>query len=390
MFTRWKRIPALVFAAVLVVTLAGCGPAAPPANPANTQPAFPGAGEIALVQNGNLFLLSAKDSRLHQLTAAGDVSQPGFSPDGQWLSFLTHEQLWLVRSDGSNLHQVTGLPGPVGDRSYVWSPVTDLLAVAPQGSNDGIWQVSPEGTPSPIQGAPKGVSALTWSPDGKQLAFVAPAGQQPSTDPEPPNDVLFTAAWQDNDLTGLQQRYVSAGNGLEPAIWASGGLLFWIDPDHSASIAADGLPLTYLNIQNGRIEKLGVTLAHPEWIVPASPASVYFVQGDGREIWLNKGLAKADLATGKVTDLPLPTGSVYFSPALSPGQKQLAFVFGSSVGPKDPEPNMQTYVQQLSLGLAKPDGTGFQALTGPAGESVPRSLPATVSTSFMSGTRPCG
>ena len=70
---------------------------------------------------------------------------PTWSPDGRHLAFVGNDGIYVMGSDGSNLHLLTDLPASVG--SLTWSP-------------DGRTDL------------PASVGSPTWSPDGRHLAFV--------------------------------------------------------------------------------------------------------------------------------------------------------------------------------------------------------------------------
>jgi TolB protein len=373
--TTPKKFLNLFVGLILAAGLAGCGRTGATTGPA----AFKGKGGLAMVRNGNLFVLNGQDAGLHQLSTTGGVFNPKFSVDGRWISFTNQAgvgntgspQLWLVRANGSGLHEVSGLPGPVWSNEYAWSRQTDRLAVAPHAQNGGIWLVPAEGRPTALKGINTAVSNLSWSPGGHRLAYVAPASGLPNTEQGERSDGLYITTLNGDSATRTAQRYVIAGGGIILAGWwpDGGGILFWPDPLHSASVAADGLGLESLDLATGRLLALGVTLVHKNWLTWSPTNILYFISGAQREVWSNKEMVMADVTLEKTQNLLLPSGSVYLSPALSADGKHLAVVFGPVVGPKEHYPNMHTYAGQLSLGVANADGTGFHALSG-AGKGI--------------------
>jgi Tol biopolymer transport system component/predicted Ser/Thr protein kinase len=187
---------------------------------------------IAYEQGGDIFVQNCDGTGAHRITSlATDKSSPGsaaWSPDGEYLVFQSgHESqpdesgwvppnLYIVRADGSGLKPLT--TGNHSDLFPAWSPDgsriafhrscnlvtitpdgTDLKVVVPQGdqgcanfpewSPDGqrlafsTWESSPQETSNDIYvvnsdgsnlrglGKFEGVSALTWSPDGKQIGL---------------------------------------------------------------------------------------------------------------------------------------------------------------------------------------------------------------------------
>ncbi len=91
---------------------------------------------------GDVWMASWDGSRSVQLThtADGSESEPRFSPDGRYISFLAargsgddddkdkeKSQVWLLDRSGGEGRKLTDLPGGVSD--YVWSPDSSKLAI---------------------------------------------------------------------------------------------------------------------------------------------------------------------------------------------------------------------------------------------------------------------
>jgi hypothetical protein len=93
--------------------------------------AAPASGQIAYVQNGNLWLLDLAGGSARQLTTNGESGGPAWSPDGQWIVFSRRavgpEHLWRIRPDGSGLEQVTN--NPLADMLPAYSPAGALYWV---------------------------------------------------------------------------------------------------------------------------------------------------------------------------------------------------------------------------------------------------------------------
>ncbi|MCL4439446.1 MAG: hypothetical protein M1609_02300 [Firmicutes bacterium] len=98
-----------------------------PGFPEITPNVFKGQGDLAFVWDGLLYVLYGRTGGVKQLTESGQALQPFWSPHGEWLAFmrLTDPQvmsgpLWLVRRDGSQAHQVQGLPFPATYSGRPW------------------------------------------------------------------------------------------------------------------------------------------------------------------------------------------------------------------------------------------------------------------------------
>jgi tricorn protease-like protein len=98
--------------------------------------AFVHQGELAFISRNVLWVLSGPQSSLRPLALPKGLTSasPTFSADGKWLAYLGSNvtsdsgssSLWIARADGTDAHQVLGLPvsGIVG-----WSSTTDMVAV---------------------------------------------------------------------------------------------------------------------------------------------------------------------------------------------------------------------------------------------------------------------
>ncbi|HVT15514.1 MAG TPA: protein kinase [Thermoanaerobaculia bacterium] len=135
------------------------------------------------VPHENLFILRPDGSDLRQLTNDPYKNrQPRWSPDGSRIVFYSNRggryDLWTIRPDGSGLEQVTGVAGP--PPTYpLWSPDGRRLAcsVFLRGTMlvdlaRPLAQRAPVELPvAPIAGRPRyAFEATSWSPDGRWLA----------------------------------------------------------------------------------------------------------------------------------------------------------------------------------------------------------------------------
>jgi len=112
--------------------------------------------------------------RFQRLTDSGDVIYPTISPDGKWLAYVRLEEaqgsLWVKQiATGSSVQTLP--PSSKGYGSLAFSPDGSYLFFREEPDGRAIYQTSVFG------GTPKKVadnvwSPFTFSPDGKQFAFV--------------------------------------------------------------------------------------------------------------------------------------------------------------------------------------------------------------------------
>jgi Tol biopolymer transport system component len=131
---------------------------------------------------------------LRSLTPHGLQGLPAYSPDGATMvvdrTLASGDGLWLMRSDGTMLRQLTHNPparkgecrcdgspvfSPDGKRVAFVRTITDLQTAVFVVGADG-------GRPKQITSWRLGVSAkLDWSPDGSRIAISSPQAERPGT-----------------------------------------------------------------------------------------------------------------------------------------------------------------------------------------------------------------
>jgi len=329
--------------------------------------AFKGMGRLAFVCGGLLYILDGQAGRVRQLTKEGVSSQPAWSHDGEWLAFM-HEAtpkamsaVWLARFDGTQLRQVSNTD--LGYR-FSWSPAKNVLAV--DGKN-GLLLV-------PVNGVRRRLreGGLSWAPDGGSLAysFTLPFD---FNHPEGRTDALRTITVEGGQP--VNRLTAPGGNGIVLAGWWPNGkgLLYWLDPDHSASLMADGVDLYSLRLGASEPELLASGLDRRGWLSTSSGNRLVMVKGGPRIVWANKSLALINLESGNVQDLENLAGCVTIDPSLSPDGSQIALVAARDLGDHvwgfNRTEDLTSWVATRTLWVENSDGSGAHPLTA-AGRGI--------------------
>jgi len=341
-----------------------------PSAPAVDVAAFHGQGALAFPWGDRLYLLDGDRGTLSSVPQAGAVTGLAWSHDGAWLAYIATAAaylggpLWVVRRDGSGAHPVAG---PAAASAFSWSPAADVLAVTTPANASGasdLWLATPTGPARRVSAGAGGV----WSHDGATLAYNVTF---PFTDPRRGSDALDTAPAAGGRA---RRRYVSWDNGIVVAGWwpDGKGLVLFVDPMHSASIAADGLNLYSLPL-GGAPRLLTMALRFTDWLAwSPSGRDLLLVAGGGREVWTGKRLARCDVLAAACHTLPQPPGVVSLDPAWSPRGARIAYVrardagdiggFGSTRG-------LLSWVKTRTLWVADVSGGNARPLTA-AGAGV--------------------
>jgi hypothetical protein len=345
---RGSSVPRTAADASVSVPSAAASSAPPAGAPVVGARAFGGRGRLAFVSANRLYVLDGsapgRPATLHSVStgiavptakAAGVPGEPAWSPDGRWLAFLvgtpaadgavTSGALWLAGRDGQGAHQV--LPKVAG---FAWSPRADEIA-ATSGYGGKLFAVRPGKPVYPMLEVP-GLfdGAPAWSPDGREVAVATVslnakkrfAGS--AIDLFVPAEGLVVSKFASSRTAAL----------IVDAWWASGeGLLAWSDPDDSASLAANGLPLASYPL-DGRPAPLGTTLAYPSFAMPGQ-AGATLVTGGDRYPWSAKTIRGCSVSGQCGPAMDATPAPVNLDPAGASenGQPALAFVHAARETP---------------------------------------------------------
>lgn len=173
-------------------------------------------GERHIITWGGLFATSNGIRR--QLTYDPADREPNVSRDGSMIVFVRRGDLFSMRSDGSDLHQLTA--GPELDEFPQISPDGQLVLFIRRSVREGpgdLYIVSLEGgEPKPLATSPEDDEEPAFAPDGKTIVFVRslPKAGAPGT-----NEELFSIR---PDGTGLTRLTRTAQDEHRPRYFARG------------------------------------------------------------------------------------------------------------------------------------------------------------------------
>jgi WD40-like Beta Propeller Repeat len=126
----------------------------------------------------DIYVMDADGSDVLRLTTrSNDDSQPSWSPDGQWIAFQGDDcdncpnNIYKVRSDGTDLTQLTHGPTSVDHSRPDWSPDGTRIAFD---SYLGVSVMNADGT-SPHEVDSTG-SDPSWAPEGYEIVFIGGPG----------------------------------------------------------------------------------------------------------------------------------------------------------------------------------------------------------------------
>ncbi len=118
---------------------------------------------------------------VHDMLAMDRISDPQVSPDGKWIVFVLRKtdleankgrtDLWLVRTDGIELHRLTS--HPEADSNPRWAPNSkSVYFLSSRSEPQQVWRIRIDGGEAEqITDEPLDVGNLVVSPDGEHIAF---------------------------------------------------------------------------------------------------------------------------------------------------------------------------------------------------------------------------
>src|SRR5678816_3821292 len=151
---------------------------------------------LALLVSPGVALAQKRPLSTEDIYNVKDVRDPQRSPDGKWVAYVVSRaikdgdkndtDIWMASWDGAQELQVTSSPD--GESQPRWSPDNKYLSFVSsrQGAKGGqLWLMNRAGGEAiKVSEVKPGISAYAWSPDAKRIVFVV---SEP--DPRDPKDL---------------------------------------------------------------------------------------------------------------------------------------------------------------------------------------------------------
>ncbi|MEG4403422.1 DPP IV N-terminal domain-containing protein [Microcoleus sp. MON2_D5] len=180
----------------------------------------PDGQQVAFVKDKNIYKMNADGSGMTKLTKSpGEYISSGgsefvWSPDGTKIAFLVgaypKQQIYTINANGTNLKNLTNNPqNEVYNVKLFWSPDSSRIAYYYNKPGDSAREQQDiylldinRGTAKNLTQKPRNYDEISWSPDGKLIAFVAG---------EFNNQKLYTINADGNQLNQLATRLKPSG-----------------------------------------------------------------------------------------------------------------------------------------------------------------------------------
>ncbi len=150
----------------------------------------PDGQQVAFVKDKNIYKMNTDGSGITKLTKnPGEYTSGGsdlvWSPDRTKIAFFSgtypKQQIYTINADGTNLKNLTNNPqNKVYSVKLFWSPDSSRIAYYQGkpgdllGEKQDIYAIDiNRGTTQNLTQKPRNYNALSWSPDGKLIAFAA-------------------------------------------------------------------------------------------------------------------------------------------------------------------------------------------------------------------------
>jgi eukaryotic-like serine/threonine-protein kinase len=179
---------------------------------------------LGRTRRGELSTYDAQAGTFRKYLNGISAGSTDFSPDGQWVAYVTHPQgtLWRSRIDGRERRQLTFSPmGPV--LVPKWSPDGRFLAFMEWGSQRKIYLVSADGgAPMLLLSGDFQPADPNWSPDGKFLVYAGESAGEASLMSSNPKERRRSEI-RILDLSTKESKSVPGSQGMFSPRWSPDG-----------------------------------------------------------------------------------------------------------------------------------------------------------------------
>lgn len=221
------------------------------------------------------------------------VADPRVSPDGSRVAFSLswvdvssdtyRSGIWIAPVDGSRPEKaftnVSETAAPFHDRMPRWNPATgDLSFLSNRSGKDQVWCLPMQGGEArPLTVVEAGVSEYCWSPDGRQLAFVAREPRAAGAAENRAFRVINTLRYKANGVgyADVRPRYVWL---LDVETGEAARITDWECDEISPVFSPDGNRLAF--VSEGK-RTSGVDLRPEVWVVELSTGRTTQVSDNG-------------------------------------------------------------------------------------------------------------
>ena len=309
--------------------------------------AAPNLGTIAYAQEDGLYVRDLPAGVPRRLLTGSNLLEPRFSSSGKWISCLADGRLHVL-----SRFSVASIQGHSSFARAYWSPTRDELVAS---CTEGLQIFSAQNDwKQPLRTIANTDGPILFNDAGDEIVYrdVLPNGTGRLC-----RVPVRTAVSKARVLASVHLA------GLIPCAWSSvtRSIVYWLDVDFSASLAADGLDLFQIGDTGGVPKSLNVsTLVNSDFVALSPDQKLLAITaGTGREEWERKRIAIVDLKTLNSSYITEPSVAAV-CPAWSPNGSKIAFSSAPSYSDKaeGEGDEWKRLLQQRRIWICESGGTG--------------------------------
>lgn len=241
-------------------------------------------GEVDFKKPPQIYRVKTDGTGLTHL--AKNAAEPAASPDGSQLAFV-RDGIWVMDSNGRDQRQI--LRSKRWTQSPTWSADGATLFFLRE---DGIYRMRADGSGERRVVKATCLDDLTASPNGRDLAYV----EWPSESSRDECDG-WPPAINASDLSGRNERTLSAGRWAESPAWSPDGTLLAFN----SVDAVNGPPFGIYIVGPGKARRLTSRTGSPTWSpagteIAFADGDLWIIRSDGKRLRRVKHLPRLDLS----------------------------------------------------------------------------------------------